>query len=423
MADIIDFKGIRYNGEKISNFEDVITLPYDKIDPEQQDDYYQRSKYNFVRVILGKDETEGKNEKYKKAKQYVLDWMKQGILIQDNTPCLYPYVQEYEIEGKKKTRFNFITALKVSDYEEGIVIPHERTLSGPKKDRMNLLKETEMNTELIFLLYQDKEDRVKKLMSESIQNGVIAEMVDDNNTVHKVYKLEDQDIIQQTKDILSDKKVFIADGHHRYETSLAYSKDHADNENAKYILCALVNMDDLEGLTILPTHRVVKKIENFDKEKLINGIKQDFDITEFSDLEELNKELIKSEKSFGLCFPNSFYLIKLKDTKIALDKITGDYSDAYKMLDVAILHTIILEDLLGIDKAKLEAKTNLEYIRGYRKAYNVLVNNNYQCAFLLNSTKINELSEVASNGDKMPQKSTDFFPKLLSGFTVRDISK
>ncbi len=422
MADITDFKGIRYNKEKIKKFEDVITRPYDKIDPEMQNDYYERSEYNFVRVILGKDEMEGKTEKYKKAKQYIDNWFKHGVLIQDDELCLYPYLQEYEIHGQKKTRFNFITALRVSDYEKGVVIPHERTLSGPKKDRMNLLKETKMNTELIFLLYQDKDNQIKKLMNQSMSSSCVAEMKDDDGTVHKVYKLANSEIINKTKEILSDKKVFIADGHHRYETSLAYSKEHPDNEKTQYILCALVNMDDLDGLTILPTHRVVKDIAGFNKEKLLNEIKINFNITLFNDLESLNKELLNKKNSFGLCFINEFYLVELKSKEIALEKITGKVSDAYKMLDVAILHKLILEDLLGIDKAKLEAKTNLEYIRGYRKAYNVLVNNDFHCAFLLNATKIHELSEVASNGDKMPQKSTDFFPKLLSGFVMRDIS-
>jgi uncharacterized protein (DUF1015 family) len=204
---------------------------------------------------------------------------------------------------------------------------------------------------------------------------------------------------------------------------LSYANENPDNEKAQYIQCALVNMEDLEGLTILPTHRVVKKVKNFDREKLMQGIEENFNVTLFNDLEELNKALIIKEYSFGLCFANAFYLLELKDKKIALEKIDGNVSDAYKLLDVAILHKLILEDLLGIDKKKLEEKTNLEYIRGYRKAYNTLVNNDLQCAFLLNATKIHELSEVASNGDKMPQKSTDFYPKLLSGFVMRDISE
>ncbi len=421
MAEIKPIRGIRYNQEKIGSFEKVITLPYDKIEPELQKDYYERSPYNFVRIILGNDEMEGKEEKYAKARAYIQNWLKENVLIQDNDTCFYPYTQEYEVDGVKKIRFSFIGALKVSDYSEGVVIPHENTLSGPKKDRRRLLEETEAHTELIFMLFQDKANNVKALMTKAMSEKPISEMTDDDGTIHRVYKLADKDTIAKISEFMKDRKVFIADGHHRYETSLGYSKDQKNNPEAAYTLCAFVNMDDTEGLTILPTHRVVKKVSDFSKESLLKKLEDNFEIQKADNLEKLNSLLSDNEKSFGLLFPGEFYLIRLKNKKIVENLITEKVSLAYKLLDVVILHQLILEKLLGIDKVKLEEKTNLEYIRGYKKAYETLTENNYQCAFLLSPTKIEELSEVASLGDKMPQKSTDFYPKLLSGFVFHKL--
>ena len=421
MAEIKHIRGIRYNQEKIGSFEKVITLPYDKIEPELQKDYYERSPFNFVRIILGNDEIEGKEEKYAKARAYIQNWLNENVLIQDNDTCFYPYTQEYEVDGVKKIRFSFIGALKVSDYSEGVVIPHENTLSGPKKDRRRLLEETESHTELIFMLFQDKANNVKALMTKAMSEKPISEMTDDDGTIHRVYKLADNDSIAKISEFMKDRKVFIADGHHRYETSLGYSKDQKNNPEAAYTLCAFVNMDDTEGLTILPTHRVVKNVSDFSKELLLKKLEENFEIQKADNLEKLNSLLSENEKSFGLLFPDEFYLIRLKNKKIVEKLITEKVSLAYKLLDVVILHQLILEKLLGIDKVKLEEKTNLEYIRGYKKAYETLTENSYQCAFLLSPTKIEELSEVASLGDKMPQKSTDFYPKLLSGFVFHKL--
>ena len=424
MAKIRAFKGIHYNINKIENFDKVITLPYDKIDKDLQTDYYNRSPYNFVRIILGKNEVEGAETKYANAKGYIETWLKENALLQENKECLYPYTQEYTVDGVRKTRVSFITVLKLHDYEDGVVIPHERTLSGPKKDRTRLLEETNANTELIFFLYQDKENSIKKSMEKALSEEPIITMTHDDGVIHRVYKIDDKEIIDYIKKEMTDKKVFIADGHHRYETSLEYSKRFKkDNEEiaSDFVLCALVNMNDDSGLTILPTHRVVKNIENFSKETLLTSLNTNFNVEKCENLEKLNETLSKSSKSFGLCFENDFYLVSLKDKKIALNEITDDISDAAKLLDVSILHKLILENLLGIDKKKLEEKTNLEYIRGYKKAYDIMIEKNLQCVFLLNSTLIEELSEVASNGDKMPQKSTDFYPKLKSGLVFRKI--
>jgi uncharacterized protein (DUF1015 family) len=419
MADIRPFKGIRYNKEKITSFENVITQPYDKIGSELQDDYYKRSPYNFVRIILGKDETEGKEEKYKKAAGYIESWLKENIFLKDEKDALYPYTQEYEANGVKKLRVSFITLLKLSDYEDGIVIPHEKTLSGPKVDRKKLLETTKANTELVFLLFQDEKNAIKDIMSKVLESTALITMKDDEGTIHRVYKMDDDASIKKVQKLLDDKKVFIADGHHRYETSLAHAKESPNNEGMQYILCSLVNMSDADGLTIFPTHRIVKNIEGFDKQKLLEGIKKSFDVKKYDDLEKLNAGLLPLENSFGLCFKSEYYLITLKSKDIALKMYGNEFSDSYKMLDVAILHKLILEDLLGIDKEKLEEKTNLDYVRGYKAAYEKLQKDSYQCAFLLNPTKIEEMADVAQAGDKMPQKSTDFFPKLLSGFVLR----
>lgn len=421
MAEINSFKGIRYNPEFIKEFEKVITQPYDKIDSKLQDDYYQRSPYNYVRVILGKDEIEGRERKYIKAREYIYDWLNKGILIQDQKESIYPYIQEYVINGIKKTRFSFIATLKVSDYNEGIVIPHENTLSGPKKDRTNLLETTKKHTELIFMLYEDKKDIIKTLMDNIISQEPIIKMVDDDGTINTLFKISEIDIIKNIQNEMKDKKVYIADGHHRYETSLNYAKANRSNKLAQYTLCSFINMADRDGITIFPTHRVVKNISSFSKTDLLKNLEENFIITKQKSLNDLNNELIKSEKAFGLCFKNEFYLIKLKDINIPLVKIKDNVSNAYKLLDVAILHKLILEDILGIDKQKLEQKLNLDYVRGYENAYSLLENNSeMQCVFLLNPTKISELSEIAGNGDKMPQKSTDFYPKLLSGFVMYD---
>ena len=424
MAKIFPFHGYRYNQKKVEDLEKVVTQPYDKIDQELQEEYYKQSPYNIVRLILGKEENF-----YQNAASKLKKWIKEQILIRDQEPGFYLYTQEYEVDGEKFIRKGLV-GLGELEAGEGVKA-HENTMEGPKADRLNLIRATEANFGHIFMLYSDPENKINGLLDQVMKKEALFNVFDEDNNLHKIWKLTDTNIIKEIQQQMRNKNLYIADGHHRYQTALNYQQEckekgwQADGvESFNNRLMTFINMDD-PGLKVLPTHRLLYGIEDFELESFLEKAETDFKIKEFKDKEKMYNYLDqnKNKKVFGFKVSKNdkYYIFEFKNYNV-LDKIEGDFSKAYKELDVSILHNIILEKYLGVDKKALAAKTNLDYIRYRDKALNKLEDENYQAAFILNPTSVQEVKKIADQGEKMPQKSTDFYPKLLTGLVINKLS-
>lgn len=418
------FKGITYNKEKIGELAKVMAPPYDIISPEMQEELYKKHKYNVVRLILGKiypDDDEN-NNRYTRAKVYLEDWLKKGILIESNKPAIYPYKIEYEHDGKKTFRGFFILLKLDHNYKQ--VRAHEKTLSKPKEDRLKLMRETKTNLEPIELLYMDEEDEIQKIIDENLNEPEI-DVIGYDGFRHMLWKIEDESIIEFIKKRLKEEILYIADGHHRYQTSIDYSREIGAKENdpENYIMVVLANMFD-EGLTILPTHRLIRMSISIND--LIEKCREYFyveklDIDKDISKEELARKLsdvIKTEKEhrFAIYHGEGCHILTLKDENV-MDPLAPDHSRRWRTLDVSILHKIVIEKIIGIREHEIE--DHVKYTRDPKEAIDVVDKGKFSFSIIMNPTKIEELKDVASAGEHMPQKSTYFLPKLLSGLVMR----
>jgi uncharacterized protein (DUF1015 family) len=424
MAKVFPFHGYRYNQEQVEDLEKVVTQPYDKIDQKLQQEYYEQSPYNIVRLILGKEE-----DRYQSAANNLDNWIKNQILIRDQKAGFYLYTQEYEVDGQKYIRKGFV-GLGELEAGEGVKA-HENTMEGPKADRLNLIRATEANFGHIFMLYSDQKNEINNLFTELMKEEALFELRDEDQNLHKIWQLTDSELIAEIKEKMESKNLYIADGHHRYQTALNYQKEcrekgwQADGvESFNHRLMTFVNMDD-PGLKVLPTHRLLYGIKDFELDLFLEKVAEDFNIKEFESKEKMYDYLDqnKNEKVFGFkaVAALKYYVFKFENEAV-LNQIEGEFSQSYKELDVSILHNIILDRYLGIDKKALAAKTNLDYIRYRDRALRELGDGKYQAAFILNPTSVKEVKDIADQGEKMPQKSTDFYPKLLTGMVINKLS-
>ena len=424
MAKVFPFHGYRYNQKKVEDLEKVVTQPYDKIDNELQEEYYEQSPYNVVRLILGKEE-----DRYHSAAQNLNQWIKNEILIRDQKAGFYLYTQEYEVDGEKFVRKGFV-GLGELEAGEGVKA-HENTMEGPKADRLNLIRATEANFGHIFMLYSDQENQINTLFSQVMKEDFLFQAKDEDDNLHKIWQITDESLVKEIQQKMKNKNLYIADGHHRYQTALNYQKECRENgwqadgvESFNHRLMTFVNMDD-PGLKVLPTHRLLYGIDDFNLNSFLEKVAEDFSILEFEEKENMYNFLDQhsSEKVFGFkTAADDVYRVFKFENKEVLNKIDHNYSQEYKELDVSILHNIILEKYLGIDEKALAAKTNLDYIRYRDNALKKLEKGKYQAAFILNPTSVMEVKNIADQGEKMPQKSTDFYPKLLTGLVINKLS-
>ena len=405
--------------------------PYDIISEQIQEELYQKHPNNFVRLILGKhfptDTLD--NNRYTRAKQLFDEWQQQSILIQSEHKEIYPYKITYTIENKQKVLNGFFVLLKL-DPTYTQVKAHERTLSKPKEDRLNLMKACHANLEPIQLLYMDKTDTIQKMIDTVLTEPFI-DVKGYDGFNHTIWKIKNKEIISNIEDELKKKILFIADGHHRYQTALNFAADNREKtgkNNAdmpyNYRMVILANMFD-DGLSILPTHRLIKKpginLKNFIKklqpyfkveEKKIN-IQKNNDIslgkTIMSQIQTTDKHI------FALYTKNHYYILTLKDGTI-MDQLAPDRSKTWRTLDVSILHKVILEKIMGITESNIE--DHVKYTRDDDVAIQFVDEDKYDLSYLMNATKIDELKAVAEAGEHMPQKSTYFLPKMLSGLVM-----
>ena len=437
MAEISSFRGYRFNANKAGDLNKVVTQPYDNIDDALRNDYMQRSENNVVRIIKDAPrpmDTPNDNQ-YTRAADCWTRWIEDEVLLRESGPAIYAYLQEYTVEGKTFVRKGVIVLVSLDDPRTA-VRAHEKTLSGPKADRLKLMRATEANDGQIFMLYPDPENKVNGMIDEELGlSGLFApaeptmEVTDDFGAIHRLYRITSPSLVHDIADLMKNWELFIADGHHRYETAVNYMNECKSRnwkpmglETFTHRMMTLVNMYD-PGLTILPTHRVLHSLDGFNPANFLAKAAGNFEIAEFTDRSALYEALDaagqtgRSAYGFGAVGMDGYRLLTLKDPAI-MDQMVSDHSEAWKRLDVTVLHIALLEKLLGIDAEKLAAETNVHYVRGRDESLDRLGDGKHQAAFLINPTRIDQVREVASAGERMPQKSTDFFPKLLTGMVM-----
>lgn len=406
MATVKPFQPFRYQA-KAGDPATLLTQPYDKISPEMHARYLAASPYNLVRIILGeKREFDNESENvYTRAAAYLEDWIRDGILARDPSPGFYAYSQEFSVpdSGEKLTRNGFIGLGKLENYSANVVYRHEQTLTGPKKDRRELLNHTRAHLGQIFMLYPDPARAVDAILADAEKNAPILDVLDEYQARHRVWAIRDEPAVAKIKSLMSDKKLLIADGHHRYETALAYAKDHPDDSAAQYVMMTFVNLH-APGLKILATHRVLREI---DPQGFHERAKKHWKATALHSVEELKRALAVPDTAL-----------------IRIGVVTGagqhllERPRAAGELDVPVLHKDILGGLLGISEEDVKAEKHIRYVRGIDAAVAEVRQSDAEVAFILEPTPIGEMARIAFAGGVMPQKSTDFYPKLLSGITI-----
>ncbi|MHC4438654.1 MAG: DUF1015 domain-containing protein, partial [Planctomycetota bacterium] len=423
--------------EVVGNVGDCIAPPYDVINDAHREHLYEKSSHNLVRLIKGKIKASdnGQDNQYTRAADYLAGWIEEGALKQDSDEAIYAYVQDFQVAGTKYQRSSFIALARLEDFGQ-IVKPHEQVLHKPMIDRLTLKQATSADLGLVFMLYEDEQKIADEIMAQVAEQKPLVDFMDEQDVRHRLFAINRKQDIELIVKMMSDKSCIIADGHHRYTTGLTHSKQ-SNNPAAKYQMLAFANMHQ-DGLIVLATHRLVGNLENFQLKKLIEELSEKFRITRFEFDTEQNKQQAeqdmldrmhaeheKDESAFGIYGADgAFYVAVLKD-KSMMDSIVPDMSPAWKMLDVSILHKLILEELLGIDQEKLAEGENLQYVKDTPNAIADSIAQvdagKKQAAFFMNPVKLQQLKMVTEAGERMPQKSTYFYPKVYTGLTINKL--
>ncbi len=419
MVEIRPFRAIRYDEDKVESIDKVITQPYDKIAEDLQTEYYAKSEFNFCRLILPKEKN-----RYEMAAGRLDAWLQAGALFKDKEPAFYVYYQDFEVLGKKFTRKGFISATELHPFKEKIVLPHEKTHAGPKIDRLNMLRATQKNLEPGFLLYSDPKSVSIDIFDSVTKEEPLYEAVDEYGVHNRIWKLSEPENIATVKNILQDQQIVIADGHHRYETAVSYRdemrEEHPDwkEEDAfNWRMTFMVPVEDT-GLVVLPGHRLLLKHKVTDEhmEKIREYFSvEEMDISDADDFLEKHKGKI----AFMMYDGKDAYGVLLENMGSLDELLPGEYSDDYKELDVVVLRDIIFEHIMGAEELAIDE--TIAYERWADDAIERVKEGKATVAFLVNATRPEQVLRVAKNGERMPEKSTDFYPKANSGFTVMDI--
>jgi len=434
MAEILPFRALHYR--QPSELSALVTQPYDKISPAMQADYYHLSPHNLVRIIRGQTlpQDSPADNVYTRAAHDFADWRAAGVLGSEATPAIYPYFQGFEVPGQaggRKERRGFIALLRLEDYSARVVHRHEQTLSGPKADRLELLKATRAHFGQIFFLYSDPAGEIEHLVATATAEQPWEQVKDEYDTLHTVWRVADPAVIAQVAEAMRAKPLVIADGHHRYETALAY-RNHARAQGGgdgrvDFVMGTLVRMETA-GLTILPTHRLVHGLAHFDWAEFLASAPPMFDVQRIevrtparASVADFLANLAASGNSQlalgAYAGKGEFTLLRLRGD-IDLDQALAAVPPTLRRLDVVVLHRLVLERLLGIGEQAVREEANLTYMREASTACDQVESGAQQIAFLLNPTPVSAVYASALADCPMPQKSTDFYPKLLSGLTI-----
>src|SRR5579863_3840920 len=443
MAQVHPFQAFRYNPERVP-FERVLTQPYDKISTSMQDGYYSADAHNLITVEKGRSypTDNPQNNVYTRAAAALDNWIREKIVVEDPVPSFYAYTQEYAVPGtgEQRTRRGFIGAGKLEEYSAGVVFRHEHTLSGPKADRLELLRHTRTHTGQLFMLYSDPAASVDKLLDAAARSKADVEIRDEYGVAHKLWPVTDEQTIEAIRREMADKKLVIADGHHRYETALAYrdecrARAGRVDASAPYekVMMTLFNTAG-KGLTILPTHRVVTNVPNSSIAGLRTALANVFDVQSYPFSEgaerrrayeqfRLDLSLGQAQRAIGAYAADGAFHIFVLKKEANLEILLQGVSAAQRRLDVVLLHRLILERGLNITQDAVKTEKNIAYEREMDTAIAEVDSGRAQICFLLNPVSVETVAEMAMGGEVLPQKSTDFFPKLMSGITMYRLSE
>jgi uncharacterized protein (DUF1015 family) len=443
MAEIQPFRAYRYDTNRVA-LKDVLTQPYDKITPAMQDRYYAASPYNLIAIEKGRalPDDSAENNVYTRAARTVGEWIAQKILLQDAAPNIYVYAQDFEVPGShtRRARIGFIALARLEDYDARVVFRHEHTLSAPKADRIELLRRTRAQTGQLFLLYDDPTRQIDSWLEQTARTATPLELCDEYGVTHRLWPIADPGFVERIQKAMAPQKLVIADGHHRYETALNYRDECRARSGTvdpfaahEFAMATFVNTHS-KGLTILPTHRLVAHLANFDFDHFREALASYFDWYSypFAGAEERAANYAEFRKDFegqnhgrraiGV-YPGpgrqgaAFYLFILR-RGVDLEDLLPNVSAAQRELDVVLLHRLVLEKGLGITPEDVASEKNIRYEREMEAALSAVDRGEAQIAFLLNPVRVKQVIDIALSGDVMPQKSTDFYPKLLSGITI-----
>ncbi len=438
MAVVKPFRGIRYDPDRFEKLEVVVSQPYDRIDDALQQAYYDLSPYNVVRIIQGKTQPadqpanpDGPNV-YTRARDTFEQWRAQGILIREDRPAVYAYEQTFATGGQTHTRLGMIAAVELVDFDEGIILPHERTHAGPQEDRLRLLKTIQANTEQIFILYPDAENRVNALIRQAVGNRApdldVVEIWE-HDVRQRVWRITDPAVLDAIQaEMVPKRSLIIADGHHRYGTGLTYRDmqraaypDAPANAGFNFVQATLVSMGD-PGLVVLPTHREICNFTATTPAAILERARTHFAVDRVPDLEDCLSRVNAHPTGHAFGFyggpGTGFSVLTLKDDDLVYRLIAGDQSPEWKSLAVSVLHKMLLDQIAQVPAHGIEDKTMIRYHRDPQPAVSNVDQGRGNFVFFVSPTRMDQIKAVAGHGEKMPQKSTDFYPKMISGLSM-----
>ncbi len=433
MADIRAFRAFRYDLGRVGALGDVVAPPYDVIDAALQQALYDRSPYNVIRLELNKEEPADNDtaNRYTRAGRFLREWQQDGVLVQDSARALYVYHQEFEVEGQRYTRKGFMARARLERFGEGRIYAHEETMAGPKADRLQLMRATGMNLSQIFGLYPDENGDVQATLDKAVGRALPLEATDHLGVVSRLWPVTDQQAVSAVTGLLGPKPAFIADGHHRYETACRYLDErraaddaHDAEAPANFVLMMLVSMSD-PGLVILPTHRLVSGLPAVTAEQVRAALGQHFQVDTVGRGEKAARdtwELIEADGGqnvLGLgTVADGVWQMARFTTPAKMDELAADHSPAWRGLGVSILHVLVLDHLLP--KA-LGGQPACRYVHLVREVNEATAARACQLAVLVPPARMSHVEEIAGNLEKMPPKSTYFYPKLLSGLVLNSL--
>ncbi len=441
MARIIPLKGVFYNPDKIHNLGDVTIPPYDVISKQEQLDFHNRHPYNIIRLTLGKqaENDTNKNNWHTKAAGFFNDWLSKNILVRDNSPSLYLTSVEFSSENKMITRYGLIALVGLEPFSKGIVIPHEKTFSKVTAERFELIKNCHANFSPIFGIYSDQNDILGSLKNAAGAKAPNMEFIDSHGLKHKLWRIIDTSVHSHITDAMKEKKLLIADGHHRYETALKYKKwmseikpDFNADHPANYVMMYLSSMED-PGLIILPAHRVLKEVQDSDLTTFIQKAENYFKITTIpfdkKSMENARVQFISalrsnsSKNTIGVFIKNrqEFYLLTLKP-QIMKQMFSKEIPASLRNLDVTVLTRLILMEILGFDQSRLDDVKLITYSSCEKQAIKEVASGRCDISFILNPTKIEQVRDITKQGLIMPRKSTYFYPKVITGQIINNLT-
>jgi uncharacterized protein (DUF1015 family) len=441
MAEIVPFRGTRYALERGRGLGSVLAPPYDQITREKRDELLRRSPHNVVHLTLGEerpDDGPGAN-RYTRAAEAWVTWRAQGILTTDAAPSIYPLEQVFfASDGRQVTRRGFLAAVRLHEFREGIIVPHEKTLVAPKADRLEILKAVKANLSPLFGLYRDEKGATARALSRACEREPVHEADTDDGVHDRLWRSDEPEVITAVQALLRDQRIFIADGHHRYETALAYQRmvDEAEpglpaDGGHRYVLMFLCPMSD-PGLLIFPTHRLLHGLRDFDVPRVLEALAPFFKIEELP--ESLHKATGRawavSKLGDHAGGSASFLMITAADQRARIltmrdgaDRGLAEFppNETLRNLDVTVLHSLVLQHVLGLSPRTQELQENVTYVRDAGEAVNRVLSGEHPIGFLLNPTPMWQVEAVGDAGETMPQKSTLFYPRVPAGLVMREI--